>query len=340
VNRDGEHLGHPYTDDEVSEIERHEVNISKEEMRELDSNWIKSSDQFRHDSFQSVVNAHEFTLINFYAGFTEEKPWCDQCADFAPIWKKFASQINSGEKNFTDADHANTDIHALRINCAQFEDHCVEQRIPSFPTIRLYQRGVQKFVEFEGELAKKDLFRFVREQVGRHHLHRGIKHHAIFNEGCELSGYILVPRVPGTMHVQAVSTKEKMLNPIFTNLSHHVRYLSFGDYSRSAAEGPLDGKTFIATGFHQAPRHFLKVMHQRFDWSNVKRYQQTHQWHNHKFNRTEAPQAKFSYDFSPVEVVVSRGGRRWYDFVTSVFAVVGGTFSIMTMIHGILRIGG
>ena len=35
------------------------------------------------------------------------------------------------------------------------------------------------------------------------------------------------------------------------------------------------------------------------------------------------------YDLSPMAVVVSSKGRRWYDFVTSVCAIVGGTFTVL-----------
>jgi len=39
--------------------------------------------------------------------------------------------------------------------------------------------------------------------------------------------------------------------------------------------------------------------------------------------RKSVPQAKISFDLSPVEVVVRMGERRWYDFMTSIFAIIG-----------------
>ena len=34
-------------------------------------------------------------------------------------------------------------------------------------------------------------------------------------------------------------------------------------------------------------------------------------------------QAKFSYDLAPVEVVVGKAERRWYDYITQIFAITG-----------------
>lgn len=50
------------------------------------------------------------------------------------------------------------------------------------------------------------------------------------------------------------------------------------------------------------------------------------------------PQAKFSYDLSPVEVVISYSRRRWYDYVTSVFAIIGGAFTFMSMTSSLLNL--
>merc|ERR1712014_471179 len=85
------------------------------------------------------------------------------------------------------------------------------------------------------------------------------------------------------------------------------------------------------------PQHFIKVIHTRFEDLNVRSYQQTHQWSVRAMPRKTVPQAKFSYDLSPVEVVVRKGERRWYDFVTSIFAIIGGAFTVMSMTSGFLN---
>merc|ERR1711972_655902 len=164
--------------------------------------------------------------------------------------------------------------------------------------------------------------------------------------GCRISGNVEVARVPGTVHFQAQHTNEKTLNLAVTNVSHFIHSFTFGEdpvrmsnllpaeYRKHAA--PLDGKTFAVSKFHMEPHHFIKVVHTRFETSNIRSYQQTHQWNVRAVKRKAIPQAKFSYDLSPVEVVVRRGQRRWYDFVTSVLAIVGGAFTVMSMTSGMV----
>merc|ERR1712032_215263 len=101
---------------------------------------------------------------------------------------------------------------------------------------------------------------------------------------------------------------------------------------------PLDDKAFISPKFHLAPHHYIKVVHTRSQHHDIRSYQQTHQWSVQTQHRKIAPQAKFSYDISPVEVLVSTSVRRWYDFVTSVLAIIGGTFTIAYMTHGVVQL--
>ena len=61
------------------------------------------------------------------------------------------------------------------------------------------------------------------------------------------------------------------------------------------------------------------------------------------FRITYVPEAKFSYDLSPMAVAVRTTGKRWYDFVTSICAIVGGTFTTVGLVdavaHKVLKAG-
>merc|ERR1711972_336734 len=189
---------------------------------------------------------------------------------------------------------------------------------------------------------------FLKGKVAERHLHTATSYHNMFSSGCRISGFIEAQRVPGTVHFQAMHTKDRSLNLAFTNVSHMVHHFSFGEAPRRSiaqlpAEykrhvNPLDGRAFVVDKFHKAPNHFIKVVHTRFEASNLRSYQQTHQWSVRTIQRKTAPQAKFSYDLSPVEVVIRKGERRWYDFVTSIFAIIGGAFTVMSMTSGVLNV--
>lgn len=345
IDHKGQRKGRPYTEDEITELEFSEKSFTQEELAELDSDWSSSSDSFKHDDFQSVVDAHDFTMVNFYAG------WCVHCQQFAPTWRTFENSINSGNHSLKDADGVRANVRVLKINCVDFEDTCRSQKVHAFPTIRLYRRGAKakEWAEYGGPRRMEALTAFADEEVRKRHLHMGATYHDMFTEGCRLSGYLEVARVPGTVHFQAVHPRDKDLNLAFTNVSHLVHHFSFGEAPRRSISAlpaeykrhvnPLDGRSFVASKFHHAPQHYIKVVHTRFEQTGLRSYQQTHQWSVQTLQRKLAPQAKFSYDLAPVEVVVSRGTRRWYDFVTSIFAIIGGAYSSMAILHGLLRLG-
>eukprot|EP00747_Dinoflagellata_sp_TGD_P070573 gnl/TRDRNA2_/TRDRNA2_156650_c0_seq1.p1 gnl/TRDRNA2_/TRDRNA2_156650_c0~~gnl/TRDRNA2_/TRDRNA2_156650_c0_seq1.p1 ORF type:complete len:278 (-),score=42.05 gnl/TRDRNA2_/TRDRNA2_156650_c0_seq1:301-1134(-) len=257
----------------------------------------------------------------------------------------------------TDADGVFANVRILKINCVDFEETCQQQQIASFPTIRLYRRGISatmkkdqyNYVPYNGPRQMVAIAGWVAAEIQQRHLHTGVTYHDMFSEGCRLWGYIDVARVPGTLHLQAMHTKDSTLNLAFTNVSHKINHLSFGeephrytgfvetaDYEDHVQ--PLDGKSFTVNAFHLAPHHYLKVVHTRFETTGWRSYQQTHQWSIRGIERRSIPQAKFSYDLSPVEVVVRPSHRRWYDFVTSVLAIVGGCYTVLSMAAGVVLV--
>ena len=59
---------------------------------------------------------------------------------------------------------------------------------------------------------------------------------------------------------------------------------------------------------------------------------ETHSCYNlHSFG--SYAEAKFTYDLSPIAVSYSKKYRAWYDYFTSVMAIVGGTFTVVGMME-------
>lgn len=56
-----------------------------------------------------------------------------------------------------------------------------------------------------------------------------------------------------------------------------------------------------------------------------------------RYETEEVPEAKFNYDISPMSVVISSKRRAWYEFVTSLMAIIGGTFTVLGLLDNLLH---
>jgi hypothetical protein len=227
-----------------------------------------------------------------------------------------------------------------------FQDLCNSAGIQAYPSLRLYKRD-GTFEVFNKKRSLENLTSFVTESVGSSHL-IAERHHNIFSEGCRVQGTIRVPRVPGHFHLQAEPFAQFNLNPSVTNVSHKVRHLSFGDRSSATNAArrkmpkevvkhldPLDGKSFTVERFHEAPCHYLKLVGTKLP-DGPRFYQMTHSDRTRRLARDKniIPQARFTYDFSPLSVVLTQNQKRWYEFLTSVFAIMGGTYTVIELFSG------
>lgn len=186
--------------------------------------------------------------------------------------------------------------------------------------------------------------------------------------GCQLSGFLWVDRVPGNFHIQARSTSHDIAAHM-TNVSHEIHHLSFGEpyikndilsgkmkyelpknFAKTLA--PLDGNVYINQNEHEAFHHYMKVVTTQFTdpYKNVPKktayrrgtkpvaYQILSSSQLSFYRSDIVPEAKFSYDPSPIAVYHrSYSEKRWYDYITSIMAIIGGTFTVLGMIENTLH---
>lgn len=181
--------------------------------------------------------------------------------------------------------------------------------------------------------------------------------------GCQISGFLWVDRVPGNFHIQARSPSHDIAAHM-TNVSHEVHNLSFGDpgtrgvikrnnfltpkgFDRTLS--PLDGNVYVNYNEHEAFHHYLKLVTTEFDdpylkktkarmnkgKAGITRAYQVLSSSQLSFYRSDiVPEAKFSYDPSPIAVYHRRAyKKRWYDYITSLMAIIGGTFTVIGMLE-------
>jgi len=112
--------------------------------QELPEDWDKTPVKtLVASNFDTVaMDEEKDVLVEFYA------PWCGHCKQLAPIYDKL------GEK-FADNDK----IVIAKIDSTVNElEHT---KINSFPTIKLYKKGDNKIVEYNGERTLEGLSKFL-----------------------------------------------------------------------------------------------------------------------------------------------------------------------------------
>ena len=174
--------------------------------------------------------------------------------------------------------------------------------------------------------------------------------------GCQLTGHIMVDKAPGKFLIHAQSYGHVMA-PHMTNLSHIVHHFSFGDaddqdYMESRrlpglpngiakSLHPMDDNVYVTGELHQAYHHHLRVIATDFRGKvfnlareKVRRvYRILCNSQLSTYREHIVPEAKFSYDLSPISVSYVEESRHWYDYITGVLAIVGGTFTVVGMLE-------
>lgn len=333
--------------EEVSEHDKRMKQLAKEDGKtELDSDWLSSHDGFRHKSFEHVIEGHDFTLINFFA------EWCSHCRQFHPAWEKLAKRIHgengASPETFADRDGVKRGVRLLKMNCVDFKDLCGEKGIDAYPSLRLYKAD-GTFSVFEGKRDEADLIRWMERTV-KMKSYGWAKSHEAFERGCNAKGRFQVPRVPGHLELMA-GGGDQTLNPRMTNVSFKVNHLSFshpddGRYHRKSWAGlpnyildflcPLDGTSWATMNYHEAWVHDVKVV-STVGQRGLTAYQFSHTPRLSRLPEEVVPQAQFHYDIEPFSIHVKESEKKWYDFLTSTLAILGGTYVMMRFMSGASR---
>jgi len=171
--------------------------------------------------------------------------------------------------------------------------------------------------------------------------------------GCQLSGHLMLDRVPGNFHILARS-KHHDLAPHLTNVSHQVNSLSIGSpyTARVVSEmknipedvtskmTPMNGNVYTTYNLHESYHHYLKVVSTgvpELKGQGQKAYQIIPSSQLAYYRNDMVPEAKFVYDLSPISVSYRTSSRRWYEYITSLFAIIGGVFTMVGLIESTIH---
>lgn len=323
-----------------------------ETLAELHENGVHVTEIDTKEHFYEFLKQHEMTFLNFYA------PWCMWCQRLHPTWEKLAELVEGD----------GMPVGIASVDCVKHIDICREQSIQAFPTLRWYEFEKYMAPPYKSDRTVNALHSFAKRKLelnakfkdwssnekGKTEEHYRQLYNVAENPGCQVSGTLMVNRVPGNFHIEAKS-KNHNLNAAMTNLTHRVNHLSFGGMGKSPSVKvkralkqipealqqftPLDQKFYPTEEFHKAYHHYIKVVSTHLNIGSTALptlYQFLEQSQVVSYDEVNVPEARFSYDLSPMSVVVEKTGRKWYDYLTSLSAIIGGTFTTLGLIDAVL----
>ncbi|KAI9338577.1 endoplasmic reticulum vesicle transporter-domain-containing protein [Zopfochytrium polystomum] len=178
------------------------------------------------------------------------------------------------------------------------------------------------------------------------------------NEGCTLTGRILVNKVAGNFHmapghsfqqqggshVHDLSGDVTALGLVHTDFSHVIHSLAFGDDIGGFVVNPLDGLEALpkeGTGPFMF-QYYVKVVGTEFRYLNGTKVS-TNQISVTEHSRDTSvagmgvlPGVFFQFDISPLLITYNQTQKPFSHFLTDVCAVVGGVFVVAGMIDSII----
>jgi len=336
--------------------EEHEQTL--EEMHEEDGVHAEDLDK---DDFHEFLEDHEMAFIDMFA------PWCVWCQRLAPTWEKFAVEVKK----------LKMPVGVGKVDCMAETELCRDEKVMAFPTLRWYEGGKAITPDYKMDRTVQAMVGFAKRKLEMNQKFKDWekgaeargdsdaeveKKRKLFSQSrpehpsCQVSGHLMVNRVPGNFHIEAKS-KNHNLNSAMTNLTHVVNHLSFGEPMDSQSYrtkrilkqvpedhkqfSPMDDSMYLTKEFHQAYHHYIKVVSTHLnvgssEANQMLTYQFLEQSQIVYYDVNNVPEARFSYDLSPMSVVVEKEGRKWYDYLTSLCAIIGGTFTTLGLIDAVL----
>lgn len=307
-------------------------------------------------------------LVNFYA------PWCPWSRRLAPVWES-AAQVVHGNHN-KDGNR----IHLGQVDCTLEPDLCRHHHIQGFPSVRIFRGGSDVVQHGEhhdhssyvGDRTVEAISKFAESLLPseEHVQMHGNKPHALpahakaqiapaggHTPGCNIEGFVLVKKVPGTMYVTAHSSSHSFARENI-NMTHIVNEFRYGravtmrklkTLKRLHPGGltpnwsdKLVGDTYVSNRPNTTFEHYMQVVLTTVEplsgglSAKVDAYEYTQ--HSHSFEAHGVPQARFSFHPSPMQIVVSEEPLYgFYHFITTVCAIIGGVYSVAGICDGMLH---
>ncbi|NWH39793.1 ERGI1 protein, partial [Chloropsis hardwickii] len=171
----------------------------------------------------------------------------------------------------------------------------------------------------------------IQDEMGRHevgHIDNSMKIPLNNGDGCRFEGHFSINKVPGNFHVSTHSATAQPQNP---DMTHVIHKLSFGDklqvHNVHGAFNALEGADKLSSnrgGSFMADTLWDEVAHTLCHFPLF--FPQEYVAYSH--TGRIIPAIWFRYDLSPITVKYTERRQPLYRFITSICAIIGGTFTV------------
>ncbi|KAL9309281.1 putative endoplasmic reticulum vesicle transporter, Thioredoxin domain, Thioredoxin-like superfamily [Arabidopsis thaliana] len=319
-------------------------------------------------AFEKFTHHFQILVVNFYA------PWCYWSNRLKPSWVK-ASQITRERYNPGTDDRVllgSVDCTEEPTLCKS--NHI--QGYPSIRIFRRgsdlrEDHGNHEHESYYGDRDTDSLVKMVEELLkpikkedhklaldGKSDNAASTFKKAPVSGGCRIEGYVRAKKVPGELVISAHSGAHSF-DASQMNMSHIVTHLTFGtmvsdrlwtDMKRllpylGQSYDRLNGKSFINERQLDANvtiEHYLQIIKTEVisrrsgqEHSLIEEYEYTA--HSSVARSYHYPEAKFHFELSPMQVLISENPKSFSHFITNVCAIIGGVFTVAGILDSIFQ---
>ncbi|KAK9938405.1 hypothetical protein M0R45_015146 [Rubus argutus] len=315
-------------------------------------------------NFEKFTHQHPILVVNFYA------PWCYWSNRLKPSWEKAAKIMR--ERYDPEMDGR---ILLAKVDCTEEGDLCRRNHIQGYPSIRIFRKGSDlredhghhEHESYHGDRDTDSLVKTMealvapiplesqKRSLGDNNGTENVKRPAPLTGGCRIEGYVRVKKVPGNLIISAHSGTHSF-DASQMNMSHVISHLSFGrtiapkvmsDVKRlipylGRSHERLNGRSFINhrdIGANVTIEHYLQIVKTEVITGRSHKLIEEYEYtaHSSLIQSINIPVAKFHFELSPMQVLITENEKSFSHFITNVCAIIGGIFTVAGILDSILH---
>ncbi|XP_065176225.1 endoplasmic reticulum-Golgi intermediate compartment protein 1-like [Sycon ciliatum] len=187
----------------------------------------------------------------------------------------------------------------------------------------------------------------IQDEMGRHEVgFSGDTEKKEINngEGCLFTTSFQINKVPGNFHLSTHSAQQQ---PDEINFGHEVHSLTFGERlegsaAQSGAFDAMKGTPLVDGDGWPSFDYYMKIVpsiYQARSGSETRNFQYsyaTKSYSSFGHGHRVLPAVWFRYDMSPITVKYTEHRQPFYHFITTICAIVGGTFTVAGIIDSMI----